>query len=57
VKSIKFSILSGIQIFDPLLMEIDFFLEIRCNKGIAGQISLKSKVPRISNKFLLKFNS
>jgi hypothetical protein len=57
MKSIQFTFLSGIQIFDPLLMEIDFFWVIRCDKELAGQISLKSKVPRISNNFLLKFNS
>jgi hypothetical protein len=57
MKSIQFPFLSGIQISDPLMMEIDFFLVIRCSKELAGQISLKSKVPRISSKFLLKFNS
>jgi hypothetical protein len=57
MKSIQFPFLSGIQIFDPLLMEIDFFLAIRCSKELSGQISLKCKVPRMFSKFLLKFNS
>jgi hypothetical protein len=57
MKSIQFHILSGIQLSDPLLLERDFFLAIRCNKELAGQISMKSKVPRIASKFLLKFNS
>jgi hypothetical protein len=30
---------------------------IRCNMELVGQISLKSKVPKIFSKFLLKFNS
>jgi hypothetical protein len=34
-----------------------FFLTIRYSKELAGQISLKSKVPRIPNEFLVKFNS
>jgi hypothetical protein len=50
-KSIQFSFLSGIQISDPLLMEIDFFLAIRCNQEFAGQISCKSKLPRFFSEF------
>jgi hypothetical protein len=46
MKSIHLPFSVGIQISDPLLLEIDFFLAIRCSKELAGQISLKSKVPR-----------
>jgi hypothetical protein len=53
MKSIQFNFLSGIQIFYPLLMEMDFFLVIRCSKELAGRISLKSKVPRFSSEFSL----
>jgi hypothetical protein len=34
-----------------------FFLAMRCNQELASQISLKSKVPRISSEFLFDFNS
>jgi hypothetical protein len=50
MKSIELPILSGNQLSDPILLESDFFLAIRCNKEFAGQISLKSKVSRISSK-------
>jgi hypothetical protein len=57
VKSIQFPFSIGIQIFDPLFAENLFFLAMRCSQELAGNISLKSKVPRISSEFLLKFNS
>jgi hypothetical protein len=37
------------------LMEIDFFLAIRCNQELVGQISSKSKVPRFSREFSSEF--
>jgi hypothetical protein len=33
------------------------FLAIRCNKELASQILLKSKVPRIFSEFFFDFNS
>jgi hypothetical protein len=53
VKPIWISFLSGIQIFDPILMEFNFFLAIRCNQELAGQISSKSNIPRFSSEFQL----
>jgi hypothetical protein len=38
---------------DPLLIEIDFFLVIRCNQELAGQNSSKFKVLRFSSEFQL----
>jgi hypothetical protein len=55
VKSIEFPFLSGIQLSDPLLMEIDFFHTIRSNQELAGQISSKSKVLRFSSEFSSEF--
>jgi hypothetical protein len=43
--------LNGIQISDPLLLGIHFFLAIRYGKELAVQISLKSKVPSFSSEF------
>jgi hypothetical protein len=54
-KSIQIPILSGIQIYDNLLIEIDFFLAIRCYKEVSAQISSKSKVPRFSSEFSSEF--
>jgi hypothetical protein len=55
MKSNEFPFLSGIQLSDPILMEIDFFLAIRCNQELAGQILSKSKVPRFSSEFFSEF--
>jgi hypothetical protein len=53
VKSIKFPILSGIQLSDSLFDRNGFFLAIRCIKELAGQMSSKSKVPSFSSEFQL----
>jgi hypothetical protein len=50
-KSIQFPFSIGIQIFDPLFAGNSFFPAMRCSQELAGQISLKSKVPRFSSEF------
>jgi hypothetical protein len=57
MKSTKIPLSQEIQIYDPLLMGIHFFLVIRCNQELASQISSKSKVLEIFSEFLSKFNS
>jgi hypothetical protein len=39
MKSTQISLSQEIQIYDPLLMGIHFFLAIRCNREFASQIS------------------
>jgi hypothetical protein len=51
MKAIQIHFSIEIQISDPVLLEIHFFLSIRCNKKLSSQISLKSIVPRISSEF------
>jgi hypothetical protein len=51
MKSTEFPFLSGIQLSDPLLIEIDFLLTIGCIKELADQISSKSKVPSFFSEF------
>jgi hypothetical protein len=54
-KSIQILFSKEIQIFDPLLLEVYFFLAIRCVKELARQISPNSKVSRIFSEFIIKF--
>jgi hypothetical protein len=55
MKSTEFPFLSRIQLSDPLFMEINFLLEIRCIKDLASQISSKSKVSRFFSEFSSEF--
>jgi hypothetical protein len=50
MKPIHFPFLGGIQISGPLLVEIHFFIAMRCSKELAGQLSLKSKVSSFSSE-------
>jgi hypothetical protein len=54
-KSTEFPFLSGIQLSDPLLMEIDFSLQEGAARSLSAKFHQKSKVPRFSSELSSEF--